>query len=124
MKYYILYNPLAGHGNHDEKIAELKSHIDGECEDFFITDIECCNSFVSGLQPDDVIILSGGDGTLNRFVNAIDTDNLRNDVYYYASGSGNDFLHDLDRRVPCAPFKINQYLKNLPTVTVKGKTCQ
>ena len=122
MKYYILYNPLAGHGKHDDKINALKSHIDGECVDMFITDIDCYNNFMSKLEPDDVIILSGGDGTLNRFINAVDTDNITNDIYYYASGSGNDFLHDLGKRVPCPPLKINKYLKNLPTVTVNGKT--
>lgn len=122
MKYHILYNPLAGHGSHDEKLSAIKAHINGECVEHYMTEIECCECFISNLDPDDKIIISGGDGTLNKFINAVDTDNLNNEVYYYASGSGNDFLHDVEKEKGYPPFIINQYLKNLPTVTVKGKT--
>ncbi|MBO7197120.1 MAG: diacylglycerol kinase family protein [Clostridia bacterium] len=122
MKYYILFNPLAGHGDHDEKLSMLKSHLDGECVEYNVTGIEDYHSLIKSLEADDKIVISGGDGTINRFINAVDTDNITNDILYYASGSGNDFLHDVEKQPGCAPFKINQYLKNLPTVTVKGKT--
>ena len=122
MKYYILYNPLAGHGSHDEKLGTLKSYLKGECIEYYVTDIADYHQLLSTLEADDKIVISGGDGTLNRFINAVDPDLITNDVLYYASGSGNDFLHDLDKKPGCEPFKINRYLKNLPTVTVKGKT--
>ena len=122
MKYYILYNPLAGHGAHNEINGDLQVKLGGECVECNITEIEDYNKFLDSLSADDVIVISGGDGTINRFVNAVDTDNITNDVLYYASGSGNDFLHDVGKEPGCDPFKINQYLKNLPTVTVKGKT--
>lgn len=122
MKYYILYNPLAGHGAHTEINGDLQAKLGGECVECNITEIEDYNKFLDSLSADDVIVISGGDGTINRFVNAVDTDNITNDVLYYASGSGNDFLHDVGKEPGCDPFKINQYLKNLPTVTVKGKT--
>ncbi len=122
MKYYILYNPLAGHGSLDEKLVSLKAHIDGESVECDVTKINDYSEFLASLDADDKIVISGGDGTLNKFINATDTDLIANDVLYYASGSGNDFLHDVEKQPGCAPFKINQYLKNLPTVTVKGKT--
>ena len=122
MKYYILYNPLAGHGNQEEKNSALKAHLDGECVECDVTGIKDYREFVASLDKDDKIVISGGDGTINRFVNSVDTDNIDNDILYYASGNGNDFLHDLGKEPGSAPFKINQYLKNLPTVTVKGKT--
>lgn len=122
MKYYILYNPLAGHGSLEEKNAALKAHLNGEIVECNVTEIKDYEGFVASLEADDVIVISGGDGTLNRFINALDTDNISNDILYYASGSGNDFLHDVEKEPGCAPFKINQYLKNLPTVTVNGKT--
>ena len=121
MKYYILYNPLAGHGDQAEKNSALKSHIDGECVECDVTKIESYSDFVKSLAPDDKIVISGGDGTINRFANSVDTDNITNDILYYACGSGNDFLHDIGKEPGCPPFKINEYLKNLPTVTVKGK---
>ncbi len=123
MKYYILYNPLAGHGHTDEKLSELKKHLaGGEFVECNVTDVGGYTSLLSRIDPEDKIVVSGGDGTLNNFINAMDTDNITNDILYYASGSGNDFLHDVEKEPGCAPFKINQYLKNLPTVTVKGKT--
>lgn len=122
MKYYVLYNPLAGHGNHDEKNDALKKHLNGEIVECNVTEIGDYNSFVSTLGQDDAIIISGGDGTLNRFINSVDIDNISNDILYYASGNGNDFLHDVGKEPGAAPFKINEYLKNLPTVTVKGKS--
>ena len=120
MKYYVLYNPQAGHGEVSKKLTELETHLDGEIVEFSVA--EDYRPLIASLSPDDVIVLSGGDGTLNNFINAIDTEALENDVLYYASGSGNDFLNDLDKKYPCPPFKINKYLKNLPTVTVKGKS--
>ncbi len=122
MKYHILYNPLAGYGSHDEKLSALKSHLDGEINEHYMTEIKDWDSFISSLDADDKIVISGGDGTLNKFINTVDTDNITNEVLYYASGSGNDFLHDVEREKGCAPFRINEHLKNLPTVTVKGQT--
>ena len=123
MKYYILYNPLAGHGKTDKKLNTLKSYLKGgefvECN---VTDVGGYTALLSKLDPEDKIVISGGDGTLNNFINAMDTDKLENDVLYYAVGSGNDFLHDVEKPVDSAPFKINHYLKNLPTVTVNNKT--
>ena len=120
MKYYILYNPLAGHGLNQNTLEKIKEFIKGETVECDLT--KGYDNLWDNLEPDDKIILAGGDGTLNRFVNEIDTDNLKNDVLYFASGSGNDFLHDLGIEPGSAPFKINDYLKNLPTVTVKGQT--
>ncbi len=121
MRHYILYNPLAGHGNCDDKLAQLKSHLSGECVELDITKIDY-TELLSGLEMNDVIVLSGGDGTLNKFINSTDPDTIQNDVLYYASGSGNDFLNDIGKDPNGAPIKINKYIKNLPTVTVKGKT--
>ena len=121
MKYYILYNPLAGHGSQEEKNSALKAHLDGECIECDVTGIKDYNEFIASLDADAKLVISGGDGTINRFVNSVDTDNIDKDVLYYACGSGNDFLKDVGKEPGAAPFKINQYLKNLPTVTVKGK---
>ena len=121
MKYYILYNPLAGHGNCNEKLTKLKSYLSGECVERDVTALDV-PSFLSELAPEDDIVISGGDGTINRFVNTVDCDKLENDIWYYGSGSGNDFLHDIGGKSGDAPIKINEYLKNLPTVEVQGKT--
>lgn len=122
MKHFILYNPLAGRGETEKKLTELKAYLKGEFVDFDITKLEDYSEVLTKLDKDDVIIISGGDGTLNRFINVVDVDKIENDILYYASGSGNDFLRDISVNHDGAPVKINKYLKNLPTVTVKGKT--
>ena len=124
MKHYILYNPLAGHGHgtSDDNLTRIKSHISGDCELVNMTKVDNYEELFSRLDDDDKVILSGGDGTLNRFINSINPDEIKNEILYYASGSGNDFLYDLGKDPDSAPFRINEYLVNLPTVTVKGKT--
>ena len=66
-------------------------------------------------------MIAGGDGTLNRFIN--DTAPLQIDcmIYYFATGSGNDFLTDIGGKAGDAPRPIGQYLQNLPSVYVGGK---
>lgn len=122
MKNYVLFNPLAGHGNHEEQIRALEGKLEGELVRKDIREIVDYKEFLLTLENDDRIIIAGGDGTINRFVNSVDTDSLENEVLYYAIGTGNDFLHDIDGAVAEEPFRINEYLKELPTVEVNEKT--
>lgn len=122
MKYYVLYNPLAGRSDRvDEKLEKVKSYLDGECIYLDLTKLTDYSEILTKLNPEDKIVISGGDGTLNKFVNSVDVDAISNDILYYASGSGNDFLNDIGGNPDGSPIKINKYLVNLPTVTVKGK---
>jgi diacylglycerol kinase family enzyme len=75
---------------------------------------------MSKLTSDDVITILGGDGTLNRFVN--ETAGLDNParLFYYPSGTGNDFYADLSSEEPLGPIEITELMKGLPTVTVDG----
>ncbi len=73
------------------------------------------------LTPTDRLILCGGDGSINHFVNDPRLSSLPGELYYFPCGTGNDFFRDLslpaDAPVPLAP-----YLRNLPTVEVNGTT--
>ena len=77
--------------------------------------------FFKSVPEEERLLIAGGDGTLNRFIN--DTIGIlpERDIYYFAAGSGNDFLHDLGKKKGAAPFCIDDYIKDLPIVTVKGK---
>lgn len=120
MKYYVLFNPHAGNGLGEEKARALT--MDAELCFCDMTKLDSYEAFFAGIEPEDGVILAGGDGTLNRFLNDTEGLSIPNDILYYAIGSGNDFLKDLNKEVGCAPFSIKEYLKNLPTVTVKSKT--
>ena len=98
MKTYILYNPLAGDGNGAAQSKALLSMFEGEVTQLDITKIDDYNALLSGLGSEDHIVICGGDGTLNRFANAIDGIDIKCDILYYAIGTGNDFLHDLDKK--------------------------
>ncbi len=80
------------------------------------------STFFDGIESEENIVICGGDGTLNRFINSVDTDRIENEIYCYCTGSGNDFLRDLGAVESTMPVLITKHLKNLPEVTVKGKT--
>ena len=108
MKYY-LYNPLSNNG--------IKAEIPG-VDPIDVTTLDY-PAFFSGLKEEDEVVFIGGDGTLNYFINAVDTSKIKNNIYLYGSGTGNDFLNDINE--PSGKeVLINQYLVNLPTVKVKG----
>ena len=121
MKTYIIYNRLAGHGNCEESAKALAPKYEGEVICKSITEIADYAAFVGGLTEEDTLILCGGDGTLNRFVNAIYGQKIRCELLYYAVGTGNDFWKDIGRNPGDDPVSIKQYLENLPLVEVNGE---
>ena len=122
MKYTVLYNPNAGNGTGKSEAEKLRDILKGDELTFTdITKLGGYADFFAGLDKDEGLILAGGDGTLNRFINETEGLDPGRDIYYFAAGSGNDFAHDLGKGKDDAPFVITKYLKDLPTVTVKGK---
>ena len=121
MKHYILYNPLAGCGQHGEAVGKLAAAL-GECETFAVTEITDYAAFLSRLTAEDVLVLCGGDGTINRFINDTDGMDIPCEILYSAMGTGNDFLRDIGLSPDEPPFSIKPYISHLPTVEVKGKT--
>ena len=119
-KVYIFYNPLANNGRSAESIEKLAAETAGETVICDVT--KGYKDVLSALESDDSIILCGGDGTLNRFINDTDGCEIENDILYYASGSGNDFARDISLNPGDAPVSIKKYLVDLPTVEVKGKS--
>ena len=124
MKYCILYNPLSGNGGAKERAEALKNKF-GESVAYAInmTEIENYSQVLSKYGKDDVIVICGGDGTLNRFANDTADLDIEADILYSATGTGNDFLVDLGVDKDADPFSVKKYLRNLPSVTVGGKTC-
>ena len=120
MKYYFLFNPLAGKGK-AESLFDAQTSGDDEVVCVDMTEIKDYSAFVSSVEKDDIIIVCGGDGTLNRFVNNIDGLGVKNEILYFPAGSGNDFMKDLNRVQEDGSFRVNDYIKTLPTVTIKGK---
>ncbi len=120
--YHILYNPLSGNGQGKSRAQALKEKFSGQnvlFED--IREIRSYKEYLSGFSKEDALVIAGGDGTVNRFVNETAGLELPENLFYYAVGSGNDFKRDVlpegDDLIP-----LHRYIMDLPTVTVKGKT--
>lgn len=120
-KYYLLYNPYASNG---------RSKFEAECIDFAnpfnntsiidMSEIRDYHIFFKSLNEQDGIVIFGGDGTLNRFINDTKNIHISNKIYYYPVGTENDFYRDISNQEPKI-IEITKYLNNLPSVLVKEK---
>ena len=121
--YYILYNPLSGNkqGLEYSRLL-LGNHVPTDAQMVDLSSIKSYADFWSTVDlENDTVILSGGDGTINRFVNENVGLTLPKNLFYFAAGSGNDFKKDVaDDDTALIP--LHKYIKDLPTVTVNGKT--
>ena len=114
---YILVNPLSNNKKGEDALDKVLDILQEEVEVLKITHINLVD-FVSKLKENDEIILVGGDGTINNFVNKLNGNIPSNKIYLFPAGTGNDFLKDVEYKEGL--FLINKYLVNLPKVTVKG----
>lgn len=117
---YILYNPLSNNGHGYEDVARLRDILGTDAQYTDITAVDT-KKFYQKLDGKDEIILSGGDGTINRFVNDIYDVESGIHVRYYQSGCGNDFANDVRNAFTDGFVELNPYMKNLPTITVNGQ---
>lgn len=118
---YVLYNPKAGKGNDIEDLKFLEKVVAARLKFINMLKIVDYPAFLSGLDENDFIIIAGGDGTLNFFVNKTEGVDFKNEILYYPNGNGNDFARDLGYSKGCNPFTVNEYLKELPCVVVNKK---
>lgn len=114
MKYY-LYNGLS---NNKIKPEIVENFEENESQKLIDAGLVNYPEFFGNLNAEDEVVLIGGDGTINYFINRVPYESIKNNVYYYAAGSGNDFLRDINGKVG-EEVLLNPYLKNLPTVYVK-----
>ena len=120
---YLLVNKKTNNSNCAEKLNELRNSLTEEFKEIDVMDEGFTHAeFIKGLKDDDEVVICGGDGTLNYFINHVDCDNIKQNIYIYPTGTGNDFLADLGKKDTKEPVLINEYIKNLPTVTIDGKS--
>lgn len=119
-KVTVLYNPHSGNGRGEKEAQNVRAFYPNDELEFIDVTINDHRAILKK-AGDNKILICGGDGTLNHFINEVDTDNLSNEVYYYPTGSGNDFINDLNRTAADGPVKINEYIVNLPVCKVNNK---
>ena len=104
---YVLYNPQAGNNTGFEKAKELYNiYKDKQLELINVTTLNDYASFFrEKIKNDDSLVIAGGDGTLNRFINETQEIDYPCTILYYPVGSGNDFARDVNKE---KPFPVNQ----------------
>lgn len=123
MKTYVIYNKKSNNSNGATgafKVKELWSTKELTYKE--LNEFSSYQELFDSIDPEDEVVICGGDGTLNYLVNELDCDSVKNPIYYYPTGTGNDFWNDLGKTAEDGPALINQYLVKLPTVTVNGMT--
>ncbi len=121
---YLLFNPLDDNNSGNESAAKaadfLKPRFPGlQVLNIVDTDIP---KLIAHLTGKDLVIILGGDGTLNHLINRFDPSILPCPFYCYPNGTGNDFLNDVREKLNPETnlVRINEYLSSLPTIEVNG----
>lgn len=124
MKQYILYNPLSASGRGEELVrsAAVLQLDKLESEMLDVTKLSSYAAFFARVEPESRVVLCGGDGTVSRFANETRGMELPEELYYFASGTGNDLLHDLGLQAGSTLVRLKPYLADLPVVTVDGQS--
>ena len=116
-KAIIIYNPYANNNTGFSVLTTIKKtikHLYSDIDFVAINRIDL-NEYINNKDAD--IFLTGGDGTLNYVVNHIDCNNVENRIYYYPSGTGNDFTKDVDDG-QIRFITLNDYIKELPVADI------
>lgn len=122
---HILYNPKSNCGkDFDTVLNNVKQYYDGkEVVSENILEVDDLKAYFNTLDSSDEVVLVGGDGTLNVLCNKLRGVAIKNNIYLFGAGTGNDFLRDVDSAdgSEAKAVLINEYIDNLPVVTVNGK---
>ena len=120
---YVLYNPMSDNSCGAENARELLEKYPSDKYVFIdfttLTDEEI---FQLLKKEDGDVILTGGDGTLNRFANILGDNVPDKNIYFYPAGSGNDFMNDIKGKNCKELVLLNDYIKLLPVIEVNGNT--
>ncbi len=117
-KYHVLFNSFAGCGDDSYKLLSEKLNGKTLFHNVIETDYD---QLIPSLDSDDVLVICGGDGSINKFINRTKHLSFDNEILYYATGTGNDFLKDLGKTKEETPIRINEYIKDLPTCYINGE---
>jgi YegS/Rv2252/BmrU family lipid kinase len=112
----LLYNPLSRNGGNSKYIKKIVDDLSktDEVIAHSLLDIFDVEKFIQTFKKDDKIVVLGGDGTLNKLVNATKEYPITQDIYMFQAGTGNDFLRSLKTKEKM--ININKYLTDLPVV--------
>ena len=115
---YVLFNSKANNNRGEEAAKEFVKTLNEKVECKSVVGLNV-KEFFNSLKENDEVILLGGDGALNRLANDLDGVKVKQNIYFKAVGTGNDFINDVNNGKN-ELIKINNYIQDLPTVEING----
>lgn len=116
----ILFNPLSDNRHGEQNAKKITEHLkDEELKFVDITTLDI-GEYLSSAPAEDKIIIAGGDGTVHRIINELDGKAPLHSLYYFPTGCGNDFKTDIKDKNSDDIILLNDYIKDLPVVSVDG----
>lgn len=116
----VLFNPLSDNRHGEQNAKKITEHLKNEEHRF--TDLTTLDigEYLSNAPADEKLIIAGGDGTIHYIINRLKGKVPEHPLYYFPTGSGNDFMTDIGKKDSGELILLNDYLKNLPSVSVDG----
>ncbi len=119
----LLFNSKSAAGEGEKEAREGGKKLEGEYGPFEYLDLISLQkpAFFSSLKDEDVVVVSGGDGTLNHLINDIGDAELPKNLYLLPLGTGNDFLNDVKAsQLSNGLVPLSDFLQHLPVVETMG----
>lgn len=120
-KAFAFYNPLAGNGDCKTDVHLLDLIYDEPIVYCDLTKPETYERHLFSVDPEDLLVLCGGDGTLNRFFNLLPLDMLPCDVLCFPLGRRNEFAAACAHPFGSEPFSVRQVLPHLPRLKINER---
>ncbi len=120
---YLLFNSKSAAGEGEKEAREAGKKLEAEYGAFEYLDLVSLQkpAFFSALNDDDLVIVSGGDGTLNHLINDIGDAKFPKKLYLLPLGTGNDFLNDVKAlQLSNGLVPLSEFLSHLPVIETMG----
>ncbi len=116
----VLYNPLSDNRHGEENAKKIEELL--KSEELKYTDLTKIDlrEYLNSAPADEKIVIAGGDGTIHFIINKFGGKLPKRTLYYFPTGCGNDFRTDIGERESGEIIELNEYIKDLPTVSVNG----
>ncbi|MFW6298186.1 MAG: diacylglycerol/lipid kinase family protein [Bacillota bacterium] len=101
--FIILHNPLSKNRKSKRTTKKVIDHFKEKGVPFRLKSllkIKDIEHYIKHKPEDIKILLLGGDGTINTFINHTYSLHITQDIYVMGNGSGNDFLRSLKKQKP------------------------
>jgi diacylglycerol kinase family enzyme len=121
LMYYVLYNPMSNKGLSNKEVEKLVNQLSKEDEVVMVNILEIHGSernFIAKVKPEEKVVICGGDGTVNRFLNTLMDFEYDCRLFVFQCGSGNDLAREYDKQ---KMFEITDLAHRLPYAIINGQ---